>query len=87
MTVHLRREWRDPAAVRIPGELRKRRGMLFTFLVNPGVAWNDNPAETATRQGVLYRRISGGRRSSEGARSLERPTSIYRTCRSEVYHS
>jgi transposase len=81
MADHLRREWKDPAAARIAHELWKRRGMLFTFLVTPGVSWNNNPAETEIRQGVLYRKISGGRRSWEGARALERLMSIYRTCR------
>ncbi len=82
MTVdHLRKEWRDPAAARIARELWKRRKTLFTFLVVPGVAWHNNEAETQIRQGVLYRKISGGRRSWSGAWALERLLSIYRTCR------
>ncbi len=81
MAEHLRREWHDPGAARIASELWKRRGTLFTFLVNPGVSWNNNPAETEIRQGVLYRKISGGRRSWGGAWALERLMSIYRTCR------
>ena len=81
MADHLRRLWGDPAAARIAHELWKRRGTLFTFLIRPGVRWNNNPAETEIRQGVLYRKISGGRRTWEGARTLERLMSIYRTCR------
>ncbi|MGI0156651.1 MAG: IS66 family transposase, partial [Thermoplasmata archaeon] len=81
MADHLRREWHDPGAARIARELWKRRGTLFTFLVTPGVCWNNNEAELQIRQGVLYRKISGGRRSWTGARSLERLMSIYRTCR------
>ena len=82
MTVdHLRKGWRDPAAARIAKELWKRRKTLFTFLVEPGVAWHNNDAETQIRQGVLYRKISGGRRSWSGAWALERLLSIYRTCR------
>ncbi|MGI0128939.1 MAG: IS66 family transposase [Thermoplasmata archaeon] len=81
MADHLRREWHDAGAARIARELWKRRGTLFTFLVTPGVCWNNNEAELQIRQGVLYRKISGGRRSWTGARSLERLMSIYRTCR------
>lgn len=33
------------------------------------------------RRGVLYRKVSGGRRSWRGAWLLERLMSIYRTCR------
>jgi transposase len=82
MTVdHLRREWHDPGAARIATELWKRRRSLYTFLVVPGVAWHNNEAETQIRQGVLYRKISGGRRSWTGAWVLERLLTIYRTCR------
>jgi transposase len=81
MADHLRREWRDPDAARVAGELWKRRDMLFTFLIEPGVPWHNNGAETEIRQGVLYRKLSGGRRSWTGARVLERLLTIYRTCR------
>lgn len=81
MADHLRREWHDPGAARIAQELWKRRDSLFTFLIQPGVAWHNNDAELQIRQGVLYRKVSGGRRSWSGAWSLERLMSIYRTCR------
>lgn len=81
MTHHLRRGWQEPSAARIAHELDKRRGTLFTFLVEPGVPWNNNEAESQIRQGVLYRKVSGGRRSWAGAWALERLLSIYRTCR------
>jgi transposase len=55
--------------------------MVFTFLVKPGVAWHNSLAESHVRQGVLYRKISGGRRSWRGAWVLERLMSVYRTCR------
>lgn len=77
----LKIEWKDADAARIAAELRQRRGMLFTFLRKPGVAWNNNGAENAIRQGVLLRKISGGRRTWAGARVLERLLTIYRTCR------
>jgi len=47
----------------------------------PGVAWHNNLAENHVRQGVLYRKLSGGRRSWKGAWVLERLMSVYRTCR------
>jgi transposase len=72
--------WRDPEAARISKELYRRRRMLFTFLEVPGVPFHNNDAETQVRQGVLYRKISGGRRSWTGAWVLERLLTIYRTC-------
>lgn len=55
--------------------------MVFTFVRKPGVAWHNNLAENHVRQGVLYRKISGGRRSWKGAWILERLMSVFRTCR------
>jgi transposase len=82
MTVdHLRKEWHDTGAARIAAELWKRRTSVCTFLVVPGVARHNNEAETEIRLGVLYRKISGGRRSWTGAWVLERLLTIYRTCR------
>ncbi len=77
----LRIEWKDPDARRIAKELRRRLGMLFTFVRTPGVPWNNNSAENAIRQGVLIRKISGGRRTWAGARVLEVLLTLYRTCR------
>jgi len=81
LTRLLKEPWRDPDAVRIAKELRLRRRMLFTFVVVPGVPWHNNPAESQIRQGVLFRKISGGRRSWLGAEILERLLSVYRTCK------
>jgi transposase len=86
MTNHLRKGWREPAAARIAEQLDQRRGTLFTFLIKPGVPWHNNDAETQIRQGVLYRKISGGRRSWGGAWALERLLTIYRTCRKRSIH-
>lgn len=41
----------------------------------------NNGAENAIRQGVLIRKVSGGRRTWGGARVLERLLTMYRTCR------
>jgi len=81
MLQHLDRERRDEDAIRISKELRERVGMLFTFMVEPGVPWHNNNAESQIRQGVLFRKVSGGRRSWMGAWVLERLLTIYRTCR------
>lgn len=76
----LRVAWKDPDAVRIAKELRKRRVILFPFMRTPGVPYHNNRAENSIRQGVLFRKVSGGRRTWRGARVLERPLTSYRTC-------
>ncbi len=81
LTRLLNEPWKDSDAVRIAKELRHRRGQLFTFVIEPGVPWHNNEAETQVRQGVLFRKISGGRRSWMGAWVLERLLTVYRTCR------
>jgi transposase len=81
LTRHLKGPWSDPDAARIAKELLHRRGMLFTFVVRPGVPWHNNEAETQIRQGVLFRKVSGRRRSWMGAWVLERLMTVYRTCR------
>ncbi|MGI0132355.1 MAG: IS66 family transposase [Thermoplasmata archaeon] len=81
MTALLRVDWSDPDARRIAKELHHRQEMLFTFVRRPGVPWNNNAAENAIRQGVLIRKVSGGRRTWAGARVLERLLTVYRTCR------
>lgn len=80
MTRLVNEPWTDVDAVRIAATLKLRRRMLFTFLTVPGVPYHNNDAETQVRQGVLYRKISGGRRSWTGAWVLERLLSVYRTC-------
>ncbi len=81
MATLLKVEWKDSDARRIAKELRHRQGMLFTFVRKPGVPWHNNAAENAIRQGVLIRKVSGGRRTWAGARVLERLLTVYRTCR------
>jgi len=79
MKVLLDREWADEDAIRISKELRKRHDMLFTFMEFEGVAWHNNDAERAIRQGVLHRKISGGRRTWKGAEVFEVILSVYET--------
>lgn len=75
----LSRSYHDRDCIRISKELRKRKGTLFTFLKHPGVPWHNNDAENAIRQGVLHRKVSGGRRTWKGAESLGCTLSLYRT--------
>ncbi|MDG7001297.1 MAG: transposase [Nitrososphaerota archaeon] len=73
--------WRDAEAVHIANELRRRFETLFTFLKYPGIPWHNNRVENAIRQGALHRKIGGGRRTWNGAHSLECILSVYRSCR------
>jgi transposase len=75
----LDREWNDKDVVRISKEMRKRLNMLFTFLEKEGVPWHNNDAERAIRKGVLARKISGGRRTWDGANTFQILLSVYET--------
>lgn len=79
MELFLAEKWTNVDAVRISKELRKRLNMLFTFMDHEGVPWHNNDAERAIRQGVLHRKISGGRRTWTGAEVLEILLSVYET--------
>ena len=79
MKALLDKEWTDEDAIRISKELRTRQDMLFTFMEYEGVSWHNNDAERAIRQGVLHRKISGGRRTWTGAEIFEVVLSVYET--------
>jgi len=81
MKAFLDRKRTDADAVRISKELRKRLDMLFTFMDHEGVPWHNNDAERAIRQGVLHRKISGGRRTWAGAGVFEVLLSTYETAK------
>ena len=81
MKAFLDRKRTDADAVRISKELRKRLDMLFTFMDHEGVPWHNNDAERAIRQGVLHRKISGGRRTWAGAEVFEVILSTYETAK------
>ena len=55
--------------------------MLFTFMDHEGVSWHNNDAERAIHQGVLHRKISGGRRTWTGAEVFEVILSTYETAK------
>ena len=69
----------DKDVIRISKELRKRIDMLFTFVNHENVPWHNNDAERAIRQGVLHRKVSGGRRTWSGAGIFETLLSVYET--------
>ena len=79
LTALLNLKWVDKDVIRISKELRKRQNMLLTFMIHEDVPWHNNDAERAIRQGVLHRKISGGRRTWVGAEIFEVLISIYET--------
>lgn len=81
MRAFLNRPWKHKDAVRIRNELLGRLGMLFTFVRIPDVPWHNNDAERSIRQGVLHRKISGGRRTWNGAEILSTLLSVFETCK------
>ena len=54
--------------------------MLFTFLEEDGVDWNNNAAERALRSSVVIRKISYGSQSDEGAHAHAVLMSVKETC-------
>ncbi len=60
--------------------LRRERGMLFTFLEEDGVEWNNNAAERALRSSVVIRKITYGNQSDEGAAAHAVLMSLRETC-------
>lgn len=79
LTALLNQKWVDKDVIRISKELRKRQNMLLTFMIHENVPWHNNDAERAIRQGVLHRKISGGRRTWIGAEIFGVLISIYET--------
>lgn len=70
-----------PDAVRIAKELRGRLDQAFTFVRISGVPWHNNEAERAIRQGVLHRKVAGGRRTWAGAARFHTLLSVFETCK------
>jgi transposase len=65
---------------RLLKRLRRERGILFTFLEEDGIDWNNNAAERALRSSVVIRKITYGNQSDEGARAHAVLMSIRETC-------
>lgn len=56
---------------------------LWTFTRIKGVEPTNNAAERAVRHGVIMRKISGGTKSENGSRYMERLLSVVMTCRQQ----
>jgi transposase len=66
--------------LRFVKRLKRERGMLFTFLEEEGVEWNNNAAERALRSSVVIRKITYGNQSDEGAAVHAVLMSMRETC-------
>jgi regulator of replication initiation timing/transposase-like protein len=72
--------WNDAAdADRLTKRLRKHRDSLTTFLHKREVDGTNNAAERALRPAVVMRKITGGSRSSQGAKAWSILASVMRT--------
>jgi len=71
---------RNPANRRLARHLAHEQLWLFTFLHCPGLDATNNAAERAIRGMVIARKVWGGSRTWEGARTQEILTSVLRTC-------
>ena len=71
---------RNPANRRLARHLEHERLWLFTFLRCFGLDATNNAAERAIRGMVIARKVWGGNRTWEGARTQQILTSVLRTC-------
>jgi transposase len=71
---------RNPENRRLARHLEHERLWLFTFLHCPGLDATNNAAERAIRGMVIARKVWGGNRTWEGARTQQILVSVLRTC-------
>ena len=71
---------RNPANRRLARHLAHELLWLFTFLHCPGLDATNNIAERAIRGMVIARKVWGGNRTWEGARTQQILVSVLRTC-------
>jgi transposase len=64
-------------------ELLAHEKWLWTFVDVEGVEPTNNAGERAERQGVLWRKTSGGTDSPQGSRFVERMLTVVHTCRQQ----
>src|ERR1039458_6135944 len=69
-----------PANQRLARHLDHERPWMFTFLYCPGLDATNNVAERAIRGMVIARKVWGGSRTWEGARTQQVLVSVLRTC-------
>jgi transposase len=76
----LEKHYRNPANRRLERHLEHERPWLFLFLYFPGLDATNNAAERAIRGMVIARKVWGGNRTWEGARTQQILVSVLRTC-------
>jgi len=76
----LQKDYRCPANVRLANHLEHERPWLFSFLHCPGLDATNHQAERAIRGFVIARKVWGGNRSWNGARTQQILGSVLRTC-------
>lgn len=75
----LKRQYRNPANRRLARHLEHEQPWLFTFLSCPGLDATNHAAERAIRGMVIARKVWGGNRSWQGARTQQVLVSVLRT--------
>jgi transposase len=76
----LEKHYRNPANRRLANHLRHEQPWLFTFLYCPGLDATNHAAERAIRGMVIARKVWGGNRTWQGARTQQVLVSVLRTC-------
>ena len=76
----LEQSYRSPADQRLARHLAHEQPWLFTFLHCPGLDATNHASERAIRGMVIARKVWGGNRSWEGARTQQVLVSVLRTC-------
>jgi transposase len=72
--------YQNPANRRLARHLIHEQPWIFSFLHCPGLDATNNAAERAIRGMVIARKVWGGNRTWEGARTQEILVSVLRTC-------
>jgi hypothetical protein len=70
---------RDKKIINWLKEREKEQDQLFTFIDYPEIKVHTNDAETALRPEVIYRKISGGYQTENGAQNYAIIMSIWQT--------
>jgi transposase len=76
----LETRYRNPANRRLANHLLHEQPWLFSFLYCPGLDATNNAGERAIRGMVIARKVWGGNRTWEGARTQQVLVSVLRTC-------
>jgi len=80
----LERSYRSPQNQRLANHLRREREAMFTFLYCPELEATNYRAEQAIRPMVVTRKVWGGNRTEQGARTQSVLVSILQTCRQQL---